>query len=98
MQIKLLSLTMVTRFHITSCSIFVFLGEVIEVGNHDDLMKLNSHYAKLVSRQLAISESTDDAVKEVIVTKDVERIVHEQVIIEIDKIIGKSHQGSYDSL
>ena len=64
---------------------------MIETGTHDELMLLNSHYAQLVSRQLAGSEPT-----EVIVNHEV--IVPQEVIIEKDKIVGKSGQGAYDSL
>lgn len=60
-------------------------GNVVETGNHDELMTKNNHYAKLVAAQLA--ESGQNSPQKTLIK---EKVVYKRVVTN------SSSQKDYD--
>jgi hypothetical protein len=63
----------------------LFLGNVVETGNHDELMTKNNHYARLVAAQ--VSEGSQSSPQKTVIK---EKVVYKRVVTN------SSSQKDYD--
>lgn len=64
---------------------WLFLGNVVETGNHDELMTKNNHYARLVAAQ--VSEGSQSSPQKTVIK---EKVVYKRVVTN------SSSQKDYD--